>query len=605
MMPAGRRSVSLVDVPDEPDEPDMTDVTWRARARVQVATALPRLRHSAPPRESWRDDVLAGLAGAIGSVPDGMASSVLVGVSPVHGLYASFAGRIGGGFSTSTKLMVVTTTSAAALAAGSALAGVSAADRPDALFLLTLLSGVLMIVAGVLHFGRYTRFVPHSVMIGFLTGISVNIILSQIPTLLGYTAHGSFSLAKTVDTLQNLHWSQLPSLATGLSAIALTVGLSRTRLAPLSAVLALLIPTLLVILLGADSVPRVHDSGEIPLGLPMPHLPPLSALNFSVVTGALAVTAIVLIQGAGVAEAAPNPNGTLSDANRDFIGQGVGNIAAGLFKGQPVGGSVGQTSLNVTAGARSRWGAIFSGLWLLLILLLFAELVGKVAMPTLAGVLIVAGVASLRVSQIETIWLTSTISKVGMTTTFLATLFLPVAAAVGIGVALALMLQLNQEALDLRVVELVPAGIGGVAGQGLEGFERFEEHPAPKRLTAETVTVLDIYGSLFYAGARTLQTLLPDPAFAPSAVVVLRLRGRTMVGATFVVVVEDYLRRLRAGGGQLYLSGVDPELWKQLSRFDRFESADDMHIVRADIVIGASTRLAYDRATQWIESRKS
>ena len=94
-------------------------------------------------------DVLAGLPGAIGSVPDGMAASVLAGVSPIHGLYASFAGPVAGGLSTSTRLMVITTTSAAALAAGSALEDVDPASRPGALFLLTLMAGGTMIAAGL------------------------------------------------------------------------------------------------------------------------------------------------------------------------------------------------------------------------------------------------------------------------------------------------------------------------------------------------------------------------------------------------------------------------------------------------------------------------
>jgi divalent metal cation (Fe/Co/Zn/Cd) transporter len=121
-------------------------------------------------------DAVAGIPGAIGSVPDGMASAVLAGVNPIHGLYASFAGPIAGGSTASTQRMVITTTTAAALSAGSALSNVPAGDRTQALFLMTVLTGAIMIAAGLLGLGRYTRFVSISVMIGFLTGVAVNII---------------------------------------------------------------------------------------------------------------------------------------------------------------------------------------------------------------------------------------------------------------------------------------------------------------------------------------------------------------------------------------------------------------------------------------------
>jgi sulfate permease, SulP family len=106
-----------------------------------------------------RQDAVAGVPGAIASVPDGMASAVLVGVNPVYGLNASMAGPVGGGLAVSTRLMVVTTTTAAALAAGSALGSFSGADRPEALFVLSALAGLMMIAAGVLRSGRFTRFV--------------------------------------------------------------------------------------------------------------------------------------------------------------------------------------------------------------------------------------------------------------------------------------------------------------------------------------------------------------------------------------------------------------------------------------------------------------
>jgi SulP family sulfate permease len=548
------------------------------------------LRSIRPERRYLRADIMAGLPGAISGVPDGMAAAVLVGVNPVQGLYAGFAGPITGGLSSSTRLMVITTTSAAALAAGSALQSVPAGQRPEALLLLTLMAGVVLVAAGLVGAGRYTRFVSYSVMLGFLTGISVNIVCGQIANLTGVKAKGAFPLAKAVNVLVHPGNINLASLLTGLGALVILMLLARTRLAMVSALVALVIPTVVVVLAGADSVARVGDAGEIPRGIPLPHLPTFGLFSFSLVTGALAVAAIVLVQGAGVAEAAPNEDGTPSDINGDIIAQGAGNLASGFFRGLPVGGSVGQTALNKSAGARTRWAPIWSGLWMLLILIAFSGLVAKVALPTLGAILIFAAIGSLRFGEVATILRTGLTSQIAVITTFVATLFLPVATAVGIGVALSLLLQLNTEAMDLTVVELVPR----------EG-DHFEERPAPAVLTSRHVTILDVYGSLLYAGSRTLQARLPDPAGTEAPVVVLRLRGRTSLGSTFIKVAGDYADRLADLGGRLYLSGLQPSLTERLRRNGSIEGPERMF--EATSVIGESTRAAYYDAEAWLVRR--
>ncbi len=545
-----------------------------------------------PEKGTVGPEALAGLPGAIGSVPDGMAAAVLAGVNPVFGLYASFAGPIAGGLTASTRRMVITTTSAAALAAGSAVAVVPPDQRPAALFLLTLIAGVLMVAAGLLRLGRYTRFVSHSVMIGFLTGVAVNIVAGQIPDLTGAEAEGRVALAKAVDVLTNPSLIHLGSLAVGLGAIAILVLIGRTRWATFGAIIALVIPTAAAALLGSGEVTVVSDVGEIPRGVPLPQLPDLRQTSFDVIVGALAVAAIVLVQGSGVAESAPNRDGTRSNANQDFMAQGAGNVASALFRGMPVGGSVGQTALNIAAGARSRWAAIFSGLWMLLILIAFGGIVGRVAMPTLAAVLIVAAIGSFRIHELGTVWRSGVSSQIALVTTFLATLLLPVAAAVGIGVALSLLLQLNADAMDLRVVELRRRDDG-----------RTEEHPAPTRLESRTVTVIDVYGSLLYAGARTLEARLPNPSGAHAAVVVLRLRGRTTLGATAFTVLENYAQRLHEVGGRLYLSGVDPTVVTRFQRVGRLDEHGPLRIVRATAVLGESTDAAIEEAEAWIRKQ--
>jgi sulfate permease, SulP family len=550
------------------------------------------LRSVAPRRATLKTDALAGLPGAIGSVPDGMASSVLTGVNPIHGLYASFAGPVAGGLTASTKLMVITTTSAAALAAGSALEDLTPAERPGALFLLTIIAGAAMIVAGLLRLGRFTRFVSHSVMIGFLSGVAVNIIAGQIPDATGAEAEGSVAIQKAWDVIIHPTLIDRASLLVGVAAMAIIVLLGRTRIAAFSAVVALVVPTVAVIVTGAD-VAQVEDQGDIPRGVPLPAWPDLSAFSGSLLAGALAVAAIVLVQGVGVAESAPNDDGSRSDANADFLAQGVANVSSGFFQGQPVGGSVGQTALNRTAGARTRWAAIFSGLWMLLVLALFSGIVGVVAMPTLAALLIYAAAGSLRFGQITTIWRTGLTSQIAIAATFIATLLLPVAAAVGLGVILSLLLQLNKAALDLKVVELVPHPDG-----------QLEERAAPARLASHSVVLLDVYGSLHYAGARTLQQRLPEPTGTESPAVVLRMRGRSTLGATFFTVLAAYGRQLDDVGGRLYVAGIDPALMAQAKRTGSVAVGGPVKLYAAEPVIGQSSLDAYHDAQRWVEATR-
>jgi len=227
-----------------------------------------------------------------------------------------------------------------------------------------------------------------------------------------------------------------------------------------------------------------------------------------------------------------------------------------------------------------------------LLLLLFSGLVGTVVMSTLAAVLIFAAIGSFRVGDVRAILRTGRISQIAVIATFAATLLLPVAAAVGIGLVFSLLMQLNQEAIDLRVVELTPRDDGS-----------FVERPAAARLESRQVVLLDVYGSLFYAGARTLQARLPDQAQADSPAVVLRLRGRVTLGATAFAVLADYAERLAAVSGRLYLSGVDPAVLDQIHRTRTVAQVTGVRIFEADNVIGESSLEAYHAAHRWLATR--
>lgn len=185
--------------------------------------------------------------------------------------------------------------------------------------------------------------------------------------------------------LPELHW---PSVGAAALTLLLAIVLPWTRLGNFGTLVAILVPSLLILLPWLPSVEVVREVGEIPFGIPMPRLPSLNSFSFEIVTGALALSIVIAVQGAGVSQSIANPDGAQRRLSSDFIAQGAANIASGLFGGLPIGGSLSTTALSVLAGARSRWSAVFAGLWMVAIVLVMSVPVSYVAMPALAALLV-------------------------------------------------------------------------------------------------------------------------------------------------------------------------------------------------------------------------
>jgi SulP family sulfate permease len=560
-----------------------------SRLREAVANSLePRLPHPG----KLRQDVVAGLTSAIGNVPEGMADSLLVGVSPIYGLYASLVGPLIGGIFSSTQLMMVATTSATSLAAGQALLHLPAAQRDNVLFLMVILIGVFQVLFGLLKLGQLTRFVSYSVMTGFLAGLAMLLILSQLPTAAGYAATGSNKLTQAIDLLLHVTEINFLSLVLAVLTLILAVLLSRTRLGHFASIVAIAIPSLLVLFFQLNSVEIVRDISEIPRGFPMPVLPDFSqTLNVASMSASIAL--IIIVQAAGVSQSVPNPDGAPRSISRDIMAQGAANIASGFFRGLPVGGSLSGTSFALVAGASSRWAMIFTGLWMAVIVLLIPALVGYIAMPALGALLILAGFRSLKPSDIESVWDTGWPSRIAAIVTFIGTLILPIQLAVGLGVLLSAVLYINKSSTDVSLVQLVKRPDGQI-----------EEHKAPQKLSSHDVMVFDIYGHLFYAGARTLERQLPDPNGTESPVVVLRMRGYNELGATMIDVLSDYAEKLKNVGGRLYLSGLSKTAYDQVRRADTLELTGPVHAYGAEPVIWQSTSDAANDARTWLVGQR-
>jgi SulP family sulfate permease len=266
-------------------------------------------------------------------------------------------------------------------------------------------------------------------------------------------------------------------------------------------------------------------------------------------------------------------------------------VAAGLFGGAVVGGSVQASALNVGAGSRTRWSAVFAGVVVIAVVLIAAPLVQQVPLAVTAGILIVAALSMLQLRAAREIWRADRLSAAVMAATFLLVLIIPLQYAVLAGAVISVAKYIYLSSLDVRVVEVTFCD-GGHA----------REASGPRTVDGSRVTVLDIYGSLFFAANPKLKESLPTVGGAQRAVVVLRLRGRGTLQSATMALIRDYAAELAAGGGRLYLAGVGPQMHEQLLRTGLLQMLGTDAVVPASDEPYGACEIARRRGRLWLRA---
>jgi SulP family sulfate permease len=554
---------------------------------MRFAVTSPRTLFS---RKGVKQDGMAGLVLGVQGLPDGLANGLLAGVNPVAGLYGYLFGLVGGVLFTSTTFMAVQGTGAMAII----VADVGLGDRDDparSLFTLSIVTGLVMIAAGALRLGRLLRFVSNSVMTGFITAVGINIVLGQLDNLTGYDSSGANRLTRTLDLGLHLTAVDLPSVIVGVLTIGSIVALRRTRLGPLGFVTSVVIGSAAAVVLDAvwHGPAVVGDVADVPHSLPLPGLPAFGEMP-SLLLPAASLAFVGLIQGAGVAASLTNPGGRPSDASQDFVGQGAGNIVSGLFHGVPVGGSMSASSLAVSAGAQSRGALLIGAAVMATAVVALADLVEMIAMPALAGLLIVVGAATVKPMKALAVARTGPVPMTVMGITFVLTLLIPLQYSVLVGVGISVLMFVIGQSSRLVTRRLV-----------LRGDGRVVETVPPVHLPAGEVVVLQPYGPIFFATASVLHRQMPTVTPASRhAVVILRLRGTDDAGATLLDVLRSYSRALGEVDSRLVVVTDNDRVVAQL-RDQRVVPPDAVY--RGTAVIGEASRRAYDDARAWIQDR--
>ncbi|QDP41025.1 SulP family inorganic anion transporter [Radiobacillus deserti] len=390
-------------------------------------------------KQDWlgniRGDILAGIVVALALIPEAIAFSIIAGVSPMVGLYASFCIAVVISFFGGRPAMISAATGAMALVMGDLVADYGL----QYLLAATILTGILQVSYGFFKVARLMKFIPRSVMIGFVNALAILIFMSQLPHFAGES------------------WHMYAMVAGSLAIIYLFPFVTKIIPAPLVAIIAITV----VAMLTGSGVRTVGDMGELSQTLPMFLLPdiPLTFETLQIIfPTALALSVIGLLESFLTAQIVDDMTDSDSNKNREAKGQGIANVVAGFFGGMAGCAMIGQSVINVKSGARGRLSTFVAGVFLMLLIVVFNDILVQIPMAALVGVMIMVSIGTFDWSSVTNLHLMPRTDAIVMVVTVTAVVLTH---DLSIGVLIGVLLSAIFFASKISKVEVI-----GIQAQG-------------------------------------------------------------------------------------------------------------------------------------------
>ncbi len=501
----------------------------------RITRLLPSRNDYAGLRHSWRRDVLAGVTVGVVALPLALAFGISSGVGAAAGLVtAVVAGLVAAVFGGS-HVQVSGPTGAMTVV----LAPIVAQYGLGSVAAVTILAGVIVVVAGITGVGRAVTFIPWPVIEGFTLGIAVIIFLQQVPAAFGQAAPaGRSPLVATGLVVSHLDvGAAWPALLVTVLVAALMIVLPRLHPAVPASLVAVVAATALVVGTGLPAA-RI---GALPSRLPTPVWPHADlAVLHSLFGAALAIAALAAIESLLSARVAAtmSPTGPY-DPNRELVGQGLASVASGMFGGMPATGAIARTAVNVRSGARTRVAAIVHSVVLLAVVYLVSGLVGTIPLAALSAVLMVTAFRMISPHTVTRILRSTRSDAVTFLLTATVTVCFDLIQAVEIGVAATALFALRALARRSSVTR--------------------EDLPGPYVPGDERIALLRLDGAMFFGAAERISTAITDGHHAETEVVIIRLSQLGMLDATGAHTLTQIVEDLESRGITVIIKGVRPE----------------------------------------------
>ncbi len=539
-------------------------------------------------RATLRQDLLAGASVALLTVPQAMAYALLAGLPLYCGLFASvFSAIIAAIFGSSRHLVIGPSNAIAILVQGGTsqilftyYRDLSGPDRELAaiaiLTQLSLLIGILQILAAGFKLGRLTQFISHSVIIGYITGAALAVIVNQLFIFLGIPdMAGLHSLyEKGAYLVTHVHQSHWPTAAVGLGSLILLLFLKRLNRYLPAAAITLALAAVAVFLFDLSSysndsgfidpysdetlrkVMLVGDTGEVYEVIPSFEF---SAFNTGIMNSllpvAFALALLSIMETASVAKALAANSGQRLSINQEIFGLGLGNLMSSFITAMPVSGSPSRSAANYAYGAQTRFSAIFNAITVALIVIIFGNFVTRIPLAALAALLLVTAASIVNVKQFFLCLKATSADALVLWTTLLACIFFSLDMAFYIGVAISIIFYLKKAALP----QLVEYDIDEAGDLVNLDPSQLQQH--------KTIRVIKVEGELFFGAAdlfqSTLKTIAEDDT--STQVIILQLKNARDIDATTCLALQQLHEYLVNSGRQLIACGLTPAIWEVLS----------------------------------------
>ena len=505
-------------------------------------------------KNDLQSDLLAGLTVAIVALPLAMALAIASGASPDKGLItaviAGFLISLFGG----SRVQIGGPTGAFVVV----VYNVIAQHGYDGLILATLMAGLILLVAGYARMGQIIKFIPHPVVTGFTAGIAVIIASSQVKDFLGLRIENvpADFIPKWESYFAGLDTLSLPTLGVGLATLLIIIVLRRFAPKMPGYLIAVGICAALVALFNIPVETIGSRFPDIPTGLPMPELPAWDLAKLqSVIPSAFTIAFLAGIEALLSAVVADGMTGYKHRSNQELVGQGIANIASGLFGGLPATGAIARTATNIKAGGRTPMAGIFHALFILLFMLFAMDIMAFVPMAALAAILFIVAWGMSEIGHFIHILRLSKTDRAVMVLTFLLTVLVDLTVAIGVGVTLACLLFMKHmaESVEIKSEWRKSSAL----------YDEEQEYETQRHDLPQGVEVFQITGPFFFGVASDLIDTLKAMGRMPK-VLILRMRLVPYVDATGESALESIIKQCGDNGSCIIFSGLQSQPMRML-----------------------------------------